>query len=168
MRFPRAAHCAVALEGFIYVLAGHDGNACCKTVERYNPTNDWWSQIPDMNNPRRFAAAATMTGGKIIVVCGYCDMGFNTIETSCEIFDKNLNQWSLISSPIVPLAACGIVSSGNSVYLFGGEDANWSQYKLDSVECYAVQEDKWQLVSIMPGKQSCLQASLLRLPVEYT
>ncbi|KAL9974028.1 hypothetical protein ACROYT_G020557 [Oculina patagonica] len=127
MRFPRAAHCVVALDEFIYVMAGHDGNACCKTVECYDPSNDKWSQIPDMNNPRRFAAAAT-TGEKIIVVCGYCDMNFKNIETSCEMFDKSLNQWSLVSSPIVPRPACGIVSAGNCVYLFGGEDANWEQY----------------------------------------
>ena len=167
MRFPRAAHCAVALEGYIYVMAGHDGNVCCKTVECYNPSNDQWVQVPDMNNARRFAAAST-TGAKIIAVGGYCDMGFRTIETSCEIFDKSLNQWNLVSGPFIPRAACGIASVENCVYLFGGEDANWQQYKLDSVECYVVQEDKWNLVGIMPEKRSCLQASLLQLPVEYT
>ena len=93
-------------------------------------------------------------------------MNSNTIETSCEIFDKSLNQWSLVSSPFIPRASCGIVSVGNCVYLFGGEDGNDEQNKLNSVESYNVQEDKWKHVCTMPFELSCPQASLLQLPVE--
>ena len=169
MKFARAAHCAVVLEELIYVMGGHDGNVCSRSVECYNPSIDQWTQILDMNNARRFSAAAAITGGRIIVVGGYSDMHFKTIETSCEIFDKNLNQWSLVSSPIVPRAACGIVSAEHCVYLFGGETPQ-SQHKLDStsVECYIVEEDKWIKAGIMPEQCSCLQASLLQLPMKYT
>lgn len=162
MKFPRVAHCAVVLENLIYVLAGSNGSVCLKSVECYNPSNDQWTQIPDMIKARRFAAAEAITGGRVIVIGGYSDMSFDTIETSCEIFDKNLNQWSLVSSPTVPRAACGIVSVGNCVYLFGGEDGN---KELDSVECYVVDEDSWNLIGNMPRKRSCLQASLLQLPL---
>ncbi|KAJ7372050.1 hypothetical protein OS493_021478 [Desmophyllum pertusum] len=99
MKGPRAAHCAVVLEELIYVIAGSDGNVCLKSVECYNPSNDQWDQIPDMIKARKFAAAAVISGGKIIVAGGYRDMNCMTIEASCEIFDKSLNQWSLVSSP---------------------------------------------------------------------
>ncbi|KAJ7372049.1 Kelch-like protein 6 [Desmophyllum pertusum] len=92
MKVPRVAHCTVVLEELIYVMAGSDGNACLKSVECYKPSNDQWDQSPDMINERKFAAAA-VSGGKIIVVGGYHDMSFETIEVSCEIFDKSLNQW---------------------------------------------------------------------------
>ena len=167
MKFDRAAHCAVVLEELIYVMGGHDGNVCSKSVECYNPSSDKWTQLLDMNNARRFSAATAITGGRIIVVGGYSDMKFKTIEASCEIFDKNLNQWSLVSSPIVPRAACGIVSAEHCVYLFGGE-ATQRRHKLDSVECYIVQEDKWIKAGTMPEQCSCLQASLLQLPMKYT
>lgn len=167
MAFSRAAHCAVVLEELIYVMGGHDDNVCLRSVECYNPANDQWTQILDMNNARKFSAAAAITNGKIIVVGGYSDMGFTRIEETCEIFDKSLNQWSLVSSPTVPRAACGIVSVKSAVYLFGGEDTNNSVYKLDSVECYIVQEDKWIHVSTMPESLSCLQASLIQFPVKH-
>ena len=164
MKFPRVAHCAVSLEEFIYVIAGSDGSSCLKSVECYNPSIDQWMPVPDMMNARRLAAAATIGGRKILVVGGCRDMSCGTIEVSCEIFNKSLNQWSLVSSPIEPRAACGIVSTENFVYLFGGKDAN---SELGSVECYVVQEDTWKHVSTMPKERSCLQASLLKLPVKY-
>lgn len=164
MKTPKGQHCAVALEEFIYTSAGSDGKTCLKSVECYNPVIDQWESAPDMWNARRLAAAAAITGRKILVVGGFSDMNSDTIETSSEIFDKSLNQWSLVSSPCIPRAACGIVSVGNCVYLFGGEDGNDKQNKLNSVESYDVQEDEWHHVSTMPYEVSSLQASL---PVEY-
>ena len=166
MKTPRSEHCAVALEEFIYVIAGSDGNSCLKCVECYNPAIDQWVSAPDMLNARRLAAATAITGRKILVVGGFSDMNSDTIETSCEIFDRSLNQWSLVSRPTIPRAACGIVSVGNCVYLFGGDDGS-KQNKLNSVESYDVQEDKWCHVSTMPYEVSSLQASLLQFLVEY-
>ena len=182
MIHPRTAHCAVVLEELIYVMAGCDDHACLKSVECYTPSSDEWSQIADMNSARKFAAAVvTTTGGKIIVVGGYSEMDCSTIVASCEIFNKTLNQWSLVSAPIVPRAACGIVSVENYVYVFGGErespyddlDSERERERespyddLDSVECYAIQEDAWSQVDTMPKRLICLQASLLQLPVEH-
>lgn len=168
MIHPRAAHCAVVLDELIYVMAGCDDNACLKSVECYTPSSDEWSQIADMNNARKFAAAvAATTSEKIIVVGGYGDIDCAAVVANSEIFDKSLNQWSLVSAPIVPRAACGIVSVEDYVYVFGGERE--SPYDdLDSVECYAIQEDAWSQVDSMPKRLICLQASLLQLPVEYT
>ena len=167
MEHGRTAHCAVVLEGHIYVIAGNDDREHCHTsVERYNPTSDKWDKIPDLTHSRRFAAAATICG-KILVVGGFNDMSFKNIETSCELFDPDLNEWSLVPSPIIPRAACGIVSFKDCVYLFGGEDANHEQYKLNSVECYSSTENEWKQVSVMPQQLYCLQASLVLLPKKY-
>ncbi len=159
----RVAHCAVAMENLIYVISGHDGNVCHKSVESFNPLTGQWLDVADLNNARRFAAAAT-SNGKIFVAGGYGDMTWQTIEMSCEMFDPGVNEWSLVSSPIVPRAACGVISFDNHVYLFGGENTS---SKLDSVERYDVLNDKWNHVGNMPEKLSCLQASLLRIPNKY-
>ncbi|XP_078365198.1 kelch repeat and BTB domain-containing protein 3-like [Oculina patagonica] len=167
MEYGRTAHCAVVQEDHIYIIAGNDNRGHFHTsVERYNPTSDKWDKIPDITHPRRYAAAATICG-KILVVGGFSDMRFENIEASCELFDPDLNQWSLVPSPNVPCAACGIVSFKGCVYLFGGENANHEQYKLNSVECYSAKENEWKEVSVMPQRLYCLQASLVLLPKKY-
>ena len=169
MTTPRAAHCAVAMVNGICVIAGHDEHVCHKTVEIYNPVTDQWSQMPDLVKARRFASAATISGEKILVVGGYSNMEFKVIEASCEMFDPAGDQWSLVSSPVGPRAACGIVTFNNRVYVFGGEDASLeknSRY-LNSVECYCIQKNQWQLFGTMPERLSCLQASLVLLPKKF-
>ena len=81
------------------------------------------------------------------------------------MFDPVQDQWNLVSSLVVPRAACAMVSFDDHLYLFGGEDS--CKDKLDSVECYNVQNDKWELCGTMPEKLACVQASLLLLPKKY-
>ncbi len=159
----RAAHCAVAMVNGICVIGGHDDDQCHRSVEFYDPVTNQWSEMPPLVNGRKFAAAA-ISGEKIIVVGGY-DIDFE-IEANCEIFDPAVDQWSLVSSPVVPRAACGIISFDNHVYVFGGERANLDGHSIyeDSVECYDIQSDTWQRFGAMPASLSCLQASLVLLP----
>ena len=164
MQFPRAAHCAVGLDGLIYIIAGQDNSVCLKCMECYDPSNDEWSQAPAMANERKFAAAAATSGDKIIVVGGYADMECENLVESCEIFIKSTNEWNIVAGPIVPRAACGIVSIEDCVYLFGGEDG---ETEIGSVECYSFQGGAWHLIGNMPKPLTCLQASLLQLPMEY-
>ena len=164
MQFPRAAHCAVGLDGLIYIIAGQDNSVCLKCMECYDPSNDEWSQAPAMTNERKFAAAAATSGDKIIVVGGYADMECENLVESCEIFIKSTNEWNIVAGPIVPRAACGIVSIKDFVYLFGGEDG---ETEIGSVECYSFQGGTWHLIGNMPKPLTCLQASLLQLPMEY-
>ena len=164
MKTCREAHCAVVVAKLIYVIAGHDGNACHKSVECFSPSTNHWHNVADLNNARVFAAAAT-ANGKIFVTGGYGNIKCQSLVESCEMFDPAVNQWSLVSSPTVPRAACGVISFDNHVYLFGGERSY--SLKLDSVERYDVENDKWDEVSTMPEKLSCLQASLLLIPNKY-
>lgn len=162
MQIGRAAHCVVPIGNLIYVLGGYY-DVCYKCVECFNTSTKQWTLKPSMFNSRRFAGATT-SGGKIFIVGGYGDMTWETIQTSCEVFDPALNQWSLASSPVVPRAAFGIVSFDDNVYVFGGEDTD---SKLDSVECYYTQTDKWEQISTLPEKLSCVQAAVLLLPKKY-
>ena len=159
----RAGHSAVLLQDHIYVIAGHDGEVCLNSVECYNPVTDYWSKISDMLKVRRFAAAATVCE-KIVVVGGFGDMSVSTIEPSCEIFNPRTNQWSLLSSPCIPRAACSAVGMDDMVYLFEGE--NETRY-LGTVECFDIKSNKWHKISTMPDRLSFTQASLLKLPKKF-
>ena len=122
METGRRGHCAVVLEDLIYVIGGVDGGTCLKSVESFDPSTNQWKKVPDLANARRDPAAATVCG-KIVVVGGFCNIRLSAssvVEPTCEVFDPFPNQWSSLSSPNVPRAACGIVSVGDTVYVFGG------------------------------------------------
>ena len=159
----RAGHSAVVLQKCIYAIAGHDGNVCQNSVECYNPLTDKWTKTSSMSKVRRFAAATTVHG-KIIVVGGFGDMTITTIEPSCEMFEPSTKQWSLVSSPLHPRAAHGIVSVDDKVYLFGGED---EKLYVHSVECFDVNDNEWVEAGVMPVRASYLGTSLLKLPKEF-
>ena len=164
MKTARASHCAVVVENLIYVLGGCGYSGCLKNVECFNSSANHWADRPGLIGARQFAAAAVLRG-KIFVAGGYSDKACKTLEATCEMFDPVQDQWSLVSSPVVPRAACAMISFDDYLYLFGGEDANWSSH--DSVECYDVQNNKWYLCGTMPEKLACVQASLLLLPKKY-
>ena len=164
MKTGRASHCSVATGNLIYVLGGCDSNDCHNTMECFDPSSNQWTDRPSMSIKRKFAGAAVYSG-KIFVVGGYSDMGFKILEASCEMFDPVLDQWSLVSSPVVPRAACAMVRFDDHLYLFGGEV--YAETNLDSVERYDVKTDKWELFSTMPEKLVCIQASVLLLPKKY-
>ena len=165
MKTRRAGHSAVVLQEHIYVIAGHDGNVCQNSVERYNPLTDQWSKVSNISKARRSAAAAT-AAEKIVLVGGFGDMTHTTIEPSCEVFEPRTNQWSLVSSPGIPRAAHCAVSFNDIVYLFGGEDEE--EYVL-GVECFNVASNEWNTVDSMPANMqaSYLQATLLKLPKKF-
>ena len=167
METGRGGHCAVVLQDLIYVIAGADGETCLKSVENYDPLTNQWRRVPDLVNARRDAAAATVCG-KIVVIGGFCVMEISAsseIEPTCEMFDPCLNQWSLVPSPNVPRAACGIVSVGDTVYVFGGYNEGST---LDSVECYDAECNEWQKVdTTMPEARGYIRASLVKLPKEF-
>jgi len=161
----RAAHCSVLLQELIYVFAGHDGNICLNSAECYNPLTDQWTKISSMSKVRRFAAAATVFE-KIVIVGGFGDMTVTTIEPSCEMFEPSTKQWSLVSSPLNPRAAHGVVSIDGIVYLFGGEDENTCK---GAVECFDLKNNEWKTVGFMPKtvQASFFGTSLLKLQKEF-
>ena len=164
MKTSRASHCAVVVENLIYVLGGRDNSVCHKSIECFNASTNQWTDRPSMNVARQFAGAA-VSCGKIFIAGGYSDTQCTSLGGSCEMFDPVQDQWSLVSSPVVPRAACAMVTFDNHLYLFGGEDRTYCKY--DIVECYDVQNDKWELCGTMPRKLACVQASLLLLPKKF-
>ncbi|XP_078365197.1 kelch-like protein 24 [Oculina patagonica] len=163
MESRRADHSAVVLQDHIYVIAGHNGEVCLNSVECYNPLSGQWNKVSSISKVRRSAAAAT-AGERIVAVGGFGDMSRLTIEPSCEVFELNTNQWSLVSIPGVPRACGSAVSINDMIYLFGGED---EEECLATVECFDIRSNKWHEMANMPNHCSSLQASLLKLPKKY-
>lgn len=167
MKTGRAFHCQVVLKDLIYVIGGESHQVCLKSVERYNPSTNHWQKVPNMANARMCAAAAS-AHGKIVVVGGFADDNRSRLEPSCEVFDPNLNQWSLVSSPTIPRGTCATVGVDDTVYVFGngGRMDDDDHVVFDEiVECFEVKCNEWHKVdTTVPSPIYACGATLLRVP----
>jgi hypothetical protein len=162
MSCPRAAHCAVIIGTFVYVIGGFGEDEVYDTGERYNILTDEWTPIQAMSEGRFFAAGANLRG-RVFIAGGY-QPELWIAYSSCELYNPETDQWdSLISMPI-PRAACGVVQVEDDIFLFGGEKDDALHAKLDSVVCYNGNENRWKEVTAMPAARSCLQTCVLNLP----
>ena len=159
MRFAREELCSVAFEDSIYVFGGEgEGGEILRSVERYDPELDQWTDIVRMTR-RRYCACASVVSGKVIVMGGHDG---ESVTSSCEIYDVGADQWSEIGSTCVPRQAAGVATVESKVYLMGGWDGN--KY-LDTMERYDGGENSWSVVGSIPfGRQAWIQCGVLHVP----
>lgn len=48
MKEARYLHASVGIDGFLYVIGGHNGEKRLKSIERYNPDTNIWSSFTPM------------------------------------------------------------------------------------------------------------------------
>jgi len=60
MRSRRAGHCAVSIQGRLYVLGGNDGLDACESVESYHPGRNEWAECKPMGAKRQGLAAVVL------------------------------------------------------------------------------------------------------------
>ena len=141
----RSGASLVSCHGNLYAIGGRkDENTFLSSVECYSPAQNTWSLTTPMCVARASSAAAYIRG-KIYVIGGVRSPGVS--HNSCEAYDTTLDQWSMISSNLVPRSYAGIAAFETSLLVCGGED---SGNFYDTVECYDVEKDRWEIVDKMP------------------
>ena len=76
-----------ALDNKIYVTGGEDGGVM-SSVDCYDPDNNTWSQLPDMNIARVGHSLVSLHG-RLYAIGGY---GVDSVE----VFDPDNNTWTLL------------------------------------------------------------------------
>ncbi len=86
-------------DGRIFVAGGHNGGAHIglPTGNAFDPSNDTWTVLPNMGNPRWYPTVTTLPDGRELVLSG---------ETSCpgcevlipEIYNPSTNSWTKITT----------------------------------------------------------------------
>ena len=141
----RSGASLVSCHGNLYAIGGRkDENTFLSSVECYSPAQNTWSLTTPMCVARASSAAAYIRG-KIYVIGGVRSPGVS--HNSCEAYDTTLDQWSMISSNLVPRSYAGIAAFETSLLVCGGED---SDNFYDTVECYDVEKDRWEIVDKLP------------------
>lgn len=99
-----------------------DGQASLSSVERFDAGTEVWEQLPPMLEPRCGAAAAVSSGGRVHV-CGGCPYTCGESLKSTESFDPSTGMWETM----LPMKYCrtfgaGVVALGH-LYVCGGSSA---------------------------------------------
>jgi len=117
LQLPRAAPCAAAAAGRLYVLGGESGGRALADAQRFDPWTHSWEVLAPMREGRIRAAAAFCDGH--IYVMGGLD-GSNPVR-SVERYDPRTNQWETAPEMFKPRYACAVAVQEGQIIVFGGE-----------------------------------------------
>ncbi|SCE99337.1 Kelch motif-containing protein [Micromonospora viridifaciens] len=146
-------------EGRIYAVGGFDGAKTVATGYSYDPINERWDSIPQMQVARQRASGAFIDG-KFYVAGGW-DASVKVVGIT-EVYDPAKRQWSVAASPTKPLAAAGTVVLDGKLYLIGGCGSGNGTLAGDcgrtDVQIYDPATDTWRTAAPYPanvGWASC-------------
>ena len=154
----RRGLCAVALNGYIYAIGGHDGlqNLGLNSVEKYDPERDQWEFVEPMDEQRCFASAAVV-GNKILVVGGTGN--YFLPLSNCELYDPVTDMWSPLQAELnVPRSNAAVGKAKKKIFVFGGTYSN------GIVEYYDGDKEEWKEIGRIPSTMNFTHACVTWLP----
>ncbi|HYL08945.1 MAG TPA: kelch repeat-containing protein [Candidatus Udaeobacter sp.] len=108
-------------DGRVLMVGGmYDLNPVGYTAS-FDPSNDSWTQLANLNEPRCGHGAALLHSGRLIAVGSRC---WAQIGSSVEEFDVAANRWFIVSGFAAPWGNMQVVAlADGSVLAVGGEDS---------------------------------------------
>ena len=111
---------SVVLDDKIYAIGGFNTRNRIRRCEVYNPRNDSWREIAELNYPRSDASAEVLNG-RIYVAGGIND---TCIEKTVEVYYPEANEWKIIKTMISPRTSFAFTSFQNKIWAVGGNDGS--------------------------------------------
>ncbi|HET9780168.1 MAG TPA: kelch repeat-containing protein [Candidatus Dormibacteraeota bacterium] len=116
MRYARGGHALIAFQGKLYAVGGNNSRINVPQVEAYDPTNNTWSVVTSLPDPRNHLMGFVLKSG--LCVAG----GRSPTTARVDCFNSS---WS--SMPALPAATSGggaAAFAGGDVVVTGGQDAS--------------------------------------------
>jgi N-acetylneuraminic acid mutarotase len=133
--------------GLVYAIGGYNFSGPpfgLARVERYDPTLDYWTSLPDMPTARQGPAATTGLDGRIYVMGG-TNTSFQTIAVT-EVFDPSTGAWATAAPMNTPRTGFAAVTGFDGlIYVFGG----YSDTYVNTAEVYDPTTDTWSPIASM-------------------
>ena len=139
-----------ALGGKLYAVGGYNTDAggasatSLQTVEVYDPIDNSWNYVAQMNSPRRLPGIAAL-GGKLYVVGG-AHPGAGLTYTSVEVYDPLDNSWNYVAPMNTARQGLGAAALGGRLYAVGG--VSYASY-LQTAEVYDPVNNIWNPIASM-------------------
>jgi N-acetylneuraminic acid mutarotase len=118
MHHARAAHALVADGRFLYAIGGRTGSGLVASTERYDPTDNTWTDLEPVSTPRHHVAGFVEHGMS-------CIAGGRAPATTAAIdcFDPRTTHWIRRGALPMRTSGAGVVFLGTTLIAAGGEDA---------------------------------------------
>ncbi|BHF65923.1 hypothetical protein SprV_0200893700 [Sparganum proliferum] len=142
-------------EKALYSIGGDNNRTVLETVERLaldKKTNSW-TEVASMLVPRG-APAGDVLGGQIYVCGGYTESRMEALTNSCEAYNPETNQWTLIQPMAQPRYYANAIAYKNHLFVLGGGGENASRLGSSvmalgyssTVERYTPEDGIWELM----------------------
>jgi kelch-like protein 18 len=141
--------------GRIYAIAGYTPEFPLATVERYDPSLGYWTQLADLPVARQGLAAATGGDGRIYAIGGV-PFTFNSTDR-VDAYDPGAGSWMQVASMATPRGECAATTGlDGRIYALGGfgNDAY-----LNSAEVYDPSTNTWSPIAPMQSVRFALAAA---------
>ena len=115
-------HVAAASDGkYVYVVGGRKLSVAANTaaVQRFDPNNGKWTQLPPVPSPVSDCGVAVV-GGRLIVVGGE---SIGTVFNTVRAFDLTTSTWSTLPSLAAARHGEAVTAIGNTLYAIDGAAA---------------------------------------------
>src|SRR5713226_6060943 len=84
--------------GQLFVAGGHNGNYVgLPNARTYNPFNNSWTQLPNMNNGRWYPTSTTLPNGDMLVVSGWIDTT-QGVNVEPQVWQTATASWRYLST----------------------------------------------------------------------
>lgn len=138
---PVAGGLALSNGDFLYSIGGWDGDRALTTAFVYDPEEDSWQELPEMQYARSDAAGGVMDG-RLFVVGGWD--GEQEVAV-CEYFDPAASSWAECPPMSLPRAGAGATVLGsNQLYVIGGG----LQGEVPYAEVYDANAEQWKQIEM--------------------
>lgn len=133
--------------GKIYIFGGYNFDREDASSFVYDPTNDSFTSLNNLNQGRYFATASELNGKIYIIGGAKIQSGSVTSLDSVEIYDVSTNTFSFASNLLLPLRGASSVSANGKIYVIGGKtNSGYSS----SVFEYDPSSNSWSNLSTAP------------------
>ena len=148
MNIARVEHAIVVLPNGDVLVSGNDVDSIQSSCEIYEFDTGKWRYTTPMNLPRALHKLILLSSGNVLSIGGL-------FERSCEVFDPQIESWTMTDSMIVARNWGGFTTTmllDNRILMAGGltQDSLGGQFKiLNNCEIYNPLTEKWTAVSSM-------------------
>ncbi|XP_066290140.1 kelch-like ECH-associated protein 1 [Branchiostoma lanceolatum] len=135
---PVFGHAIALLDGCAYVVGG----TCARSVYKYDPLNNSWTSVADMNIPRLLLSVVVCD--RQLYAIGGC-ISSEMFLDSVEMYDPQEDDWQLIASMQTPrcLTQC-VAKDERHIYTVSGWRGGTNIS--NAIERYDLRDDTWSLL----------------------